>query len=123
MEDSGTYSCWIVHESGHSLYPILGQFDVSVAGPITKLDFYCELNGTVIEVQKGVALFELLDDRSTGKYVFQLEAASAPSQWDIFIGSPSDPKQRNITGHFEVTSPDIISVTESGLVAQQKNFR
>ena len=123
VEDSGTYSCWIVHQSGYSLYPILGRFDVSVTGPITKLDFYYESNGTKTEVQDGVLLFELLKDSVEGNYVFQVDAPNVPQKWNVFIGNKTHPTQRNLTSYFEISSPNTVNVTESGLVSTQQHLR
>ena len=123
VEDSGTYSCWIVHQSGHSLYPILGRFDVSVTGPTTKLDFYYESNGTKTEVQDGVLLFELLKDSVEGNYVFQVDASNVPQKWNVFIGNKTHPTQRNLTNYFEISSPNTVNVTESGLVSTQQHLR
>ena len=123
VEDSGTYSCWIVHQSGHSLYPILGRFDVSITGPITKLEFYYESNGTKTEVQEGVLLFQLLEDSVEGNYVFEVDAPNVPQKWNIVIGNKTDLTQRNITSSFEITSPNTVNVTESGLLWTQQHLR
>ena len=122
VEDTGTYSCWIVHQSGHSLYPILGQFDVSINGPLVTRNFYYEIDKNVTNVMDGVLLFELLDDSTKGKFVFEVEASNVPLKWYVFIGNKTHQRENNITECFEIGSPDIVNISESGLVITQQQL-
>ena len=122
VEDTGTYSCWIVHQSGHSLYPILGQFDVSINGPLVLRDFYYEVGKNITSVSDGVLIFELLDASLQGKFTFEAEASSVPLKWDVFIGNKTHQRKSNITKYFEISSPDNVNITESGLVKTQHHL-